>query len=94
MINADVDTGRQLIQNTLNAATERLNTEFLLSEAAVAKGATLENEILILKTWGDWYLKSLSSITDIAPTDEGLKQEISESELGIKELTISLVEQL
>ncbi|MFT5751154.1 MAG: hypothetical protein ACI86L_000654, partial [Dokdonia sp.] len=34
------------------------------------------------------------SITDIAPTDEGLKQEISESELGIKELTISLVEQL
>lgn len=94
LINADVDTGRQLIQNTLNAATERLNTEFLLSEAAVAKGATLENEILILKTWGDWYLKSLSSITDIAPTDEGLKQEISESELGIKELTISLVEQL
>ena len=94
LINADVETGSQLIQNTLSAATERLNAEFNLSKAAVFNGENPEKEIEILKTWSDWYLKSLQSISDVAPNDEALKKKISDAELVIKDLTISLVERL
>lgn len=94
LINADVETGKQLIKNTLNGATDRLNAEFNLSKAAVFDGEIQEKEIEILKTWSDWYLKSLQSIKDVAPNDEALKKKISDAELAIKDLTISLVERL
>lgn len=94
LINADVETGSQLIQNTLNAATERLNAEYSISKVDVFNGENPEKEIEILKTWSDWYLKSLQSISDVAPNDENLKQQISDAELVLKDLTISLVEQL
>ena len=94
LINADVETGSQLIQNTLNAATERLKAEYVLSKAALINGENPGNEIEILKTWSDWYLKSLQSISDVAPNDESLKQKISNAELVVKDLTVSLVEQL
>ena len=94
LINADAGTGSQLIQGIVNAASERMKIESALSKAAIFNGSDADKELLILTTWSDWYLKSLRSIVDVAPNDEGLRQEISESELVIKELTISLVDQL
>lgn len=94
LINADAQTGSQLIQTIVNAASERLNTEAALSKAAVFNGGEAEKEVLILSTWSDWYIKSLQSIKDVAPKDEALKEQIIEAELVIKELTVQLVEQL
>jgi len=66
LINANETTGKEFIHLLSNAATKRLQAEYELSAKLLANGTTTaEQEIKILSTWEDWYLKSIASIADV-----------------------------
>ncbi len=62
---ANAETAIFLIGELEEAALERLRKEAVLSGAALAEGAELSEERLILETWTDWYLSAIDAMTDI-----------------------------
>jgi aminopeptidase YwaD len=65
LASADSTTARFVIDETERAALERLATEFELSRKAVTDGGKLEQEVLILTTWTEWYVNAIRSIRDL-----------------------------
>ncbi len=66
LVNGDSYTAVDLIELLKEAGTERLATEFLLSEAAVKDGASPKDEEQIIEAWADWYLKAIEATRDIS----------------------------
>ncbi|WP_245588100.1 M28 family peptidase [Algoriphagus terrigena] len=66
LLNADVATGGELAELILGKAIARLQIESILSKKAIADGADVTEQKLILETWKDWYMKSLDSISDLS----------------------------
>ncbi|GGW38711.1 M28 family peptidase [Arenibacter certesii] len=66
LVNGDSYTATAIIDLMKDAATNRLAAEFLLSERAVKKGASSEEEQQIIKAWTDWYIKTIDSTRDMA----------------------------
>jgi aminopeptidase YwaD len=62
---ADAETAAFLIEEIKAAALERLGKEGELSRAALAEGADVAEQSLILETWTDWYLGAIDAMTDI-----------------------------
>ncbi|MEB2782226.1 M28 family peptidase [Algoriphagus sp. C2-6-M1] len=78
LLNADEQTGDEVSQLILGKATARLQIESILSKKAINNGEDAAEQKLILKTWKDWYLKSLDSIKDLsAESNQGLEDSIS-----------------
>ncbi|MEB2784795.1 M28 family peptidase [Algoriphagus persicinus] len=78
LLNADKQTGDEVSQLILGKATARLQMEGILSKKAINNGEDAAEQKLILKTWKDWYLKSLDSINDLsAESNQGLEDSIS-----------------
>jgi aminopeptidase YwaD len=65
LASADSTTARFVIDETERAALARLATEFELSRKAVADGGKLEQEVLILTTWTEWYVNAIRTIRDL-----------------------------
>jgi aminopeptidase YwaD len=65
LCSADEKMSLSLIDELTSNATERLQTEYVLSKAAIQNRSTLENEQHILKVWSDWYQQALSKMIDI-----------------------------
>jgi hypothetical protein len=65
LVTADSATARFVINQTERAALRRLAAEFELSRKAVADGGKLEQEVLILTTWTEWYVNAVRSIRDL-----------------------------
>lgn len=65
LASADSATAKFIIDETERAALQRLATEFELSRTAVAEGGRLEQEILILTTWTEWYINAIRSVQDL-----------------------------
>ncbi|MBL4888361.1 MAG: M28 family peptidase, partial [Flavobacteriaceae bacterium] len=95
LINADHETAEQITQGILKAAKNRLNTEFALSQKAIADGKQVADEILILNTWFDWYFKTLASVKDLeSKVNTVSKAEISKAQTDLEVLTKTLIERL
>ncbi|MEQ9404842.1 MAG: M28 family peptidase [Cyclobacteriaceae bacterium] len=95
LINANEETARQLIVSIVKAATDRLNTEAALSQAAITDGNAFDEEKVILETWNDWYQKTLESISDLTPApNEKLEKEIAHAKNEVEELTKTLIQKL
>jgi hypothetical protein len=65
-----------LLNETRNAAIERLNVEFELSKAALEEGGSPDEEQDIIAAWTDWYIKALESTNDVltSPSDSFMKE--------------------
>ncbi|MEQ9090250.1 MAG: DUF4910 domain-containing protein [Balneola sp.] len=59
-----------ILEETTNAAIDRLNVEFELSKNELSENADLEKEIDILETWADWYVKSIEQSSDILSQED------------------------
>src|SRR5262249_47325404 len=65
LTSADGPTARALIAEIEHAAIARLDTELKLSQAALAAKGNRSTEEDILRTWTDYYVASLHTMTDI-----------------------------
>ncbi|HEY4129347.1 MAG TPA: M28 family peptidase [Gemmatimonadaceae bacterium] len=65
MASADGATARQLIAEQQRMAIARLDVETKLSKAALASGGDRARETDILRTWTDYYVNALHTMTDI-----------------------------
>jgi hypothetical protein len=65
LTSADGATARSLIAELEHAAIARLDVETALSKSAIAGGGKLTTEEEILRTWMDYYVASLHTMTDI-----------------------------
>jgi hypothetical protein len=61
----DSGTAEAIIDETERAALDRLAAEFELSRAALAKGGKLDQEVLILTTWTEWYTNAIRAARDV-----------------------------
>ena len=61
----DSGTAQAIVDETERAALDRLAAEFALSRAAVAQGSKLDQEVLILTTWTEWYANAIRTARDI-----------------------------
>jgi aminopeptidase YwaD len=65
LTSADGATARELVTEIERAALSRLDTELALSRAALAAGGDRAKEAEILRTWTDYYVAALHTMTDI-----------------------------
>ncbi|HEY4217268.1 MAG TPA: M28 family peptidase [Gemmatimonadaceae bacterium] len=65
LTSADGATARALVAEQEAAAIKRLDTELALSKTALAAGGDRAKEQDILKTWTDYYVAALHTMTDI-----------------------------
>jgi hypothetical protein len=65
LTSADGPTARALVAEVERAAVARLDTELKLSQAAIAAGGPRATEEDILKTWTDYYIASIRTMSDI-----------------------------
>jgi hypothetical protein len=65
LTSADGATARALVAEFERAGIARLDTELKLSRAAIAGGGPRSTEEEILKTWTDYYVASLRTMSDI-----------------------------
>jgi hypothetical protein len=65
LVSADGSTARALVSEIEHAALARLDTELRLSQAAVASGGNRAAEQDVLRTWTDYYVAALHTMTDI-----------------------------
>lgn len=65
LASADGPTARALVSEIEHAAIARLDTELRLSRAAVAAGDDRAGQAEILRTWTDYYVAALHTMTDI-----------------------------
>lgn len=59
-----------ILEETTNAAIDRLYVEFELSKIEISENGDLEKEIDILETWADWYVKSVERSSDILTQED------------------------
>lgn len=57
------------------SAIMRLNIEYDLSEKAIFEGGDIDLETDIINTWGEWYINSLQTISDLFPSDNQVFQD-------------------
>ena len=65
LTSADGATARDLVGEVERAAVKRLDTELALSRAAIAGGGARAAEEDILRTWTDYYVAALHTMSDI-----------------------------
>jgi aminopeptidase YwaD len=65
LTSADGFTARSLVAEVEQAAVARLATETALSNAAIAAGGGRAAELDIVRTWTDYYVAALHTMTDI-----------------------------
>lgn len=70
LTNSTYNTANQVDMIVKNAAIERLQKEFDLSNKALKSGSSKESELQILNAWRTWYLRAIGSANDLANNDE------------------------
>jgi len=65
LTSADGQTARELVAEVERAAIKRLDTEVVLSRAALKQGSPAATENDILSTWTDYYVRALHAMDDI-----------------------------
>ncbi|GGG29043.1 hypothetical protein GCM10011344_32370 [Dokdonia pacifica] len=93
LLNSDASTSDWMRQGIVEAAKERLTTEFELSKTAIIDGATKESQIEILNAWSDWYVKAIGTTKDMT-SDPDIDIEIKKSQGDIQVFTDDLLKKM
>ncbi|APQ19301.1 peptidase M28 [Maribacter hydrothermalis] len=95
LVNSGTQFALDQVVNLKQRAINRLENEFELSKKAVENGEDLEDEIVLLKAWEDWYTKAIITVNDALPkSDSAVEKNIREANLSIASKTKELVETL
>lgn len=95
LINSDETSAKSMVDLIMEAANQRLEIEFALSKAAVASGSMASKEIDILKTWGDWYQKTIVTTRDMVPnTSKALNKYIKKASKKLDKSTHQWIKKL
>lgn len=65
LVTADADVAQFMVEETRQAASERLKVEFELSQQEVERGAPLRDQQHIIETWAGWYMKALQALEEV-----------------------------
>ncbi len=65
LASADSTVAGFILGETERAALERLAREFELSRKDIAGGGRLDQEVLILTTWTEWYVNAIRAVSDL-----------------------------
>ena len=94
LVNSNENTAKRVLENIEQTAINRLEEEQKQSQLAMKNGDALEEQIEIIKTWEDWYLKAASTTSDMV-NDEGLiKSSIQATQKAISEKAKSVLDRL
>src|SRR5690554_999340 len=101
LVSALILTGNQeqastlVLEETTNAAINRLGVEFELSKAEVQSGGDLDAEIDILETWADWYIGAVGHSNDmLTHANPEIEEAIESSKAKVTAEKERLIQQL
>lgn len=89
---ANQATTLDLVQEIQKNATDRLNTEYALSQEEVKKGGKIDEQKHILDVWTKWYVDAIGKMTDIkvGGTDAKIDAQIASSQKVLTDLNVKL----
>lgn len=94
LVNANEDTAKTVLKDTEMAAIARLEEELYQSKKALKNGETLDQQIEIIKTWEDWYLKAASSVLDMVTDKQLLNDQIKQTQDKITTRVKAILDEL
>ncbi len=94
LINSDVNTAKETIEEIQAAGIERLNEELKQGMLALEKGDTLATQIEILKAWEDWYVKAIATTSDMVADGSLLKSMQMAAKKKISDITAKHITEL
>ncbi len=65
LVNANRKTALSVLEDLEIRATKRLKTEFSLSQKALTANEDYQDQVTILNTWTDYYMKSFETVLDL-----------------------------
>ena len=84
LLNSDENTAKKVIKSIEKAAVSRLNEELKQSKIALQKGDSLATQMAIINAWEDWYLKTVSTTSDMVIDTTLIKTDIETAQDKIK----------
>ena len=94
LVNSDETTAKRVLESIEEAAINRLEEEQKQSKLAIENGDTLEEQIEIINTWEDWYLKAASTTNDMVKDNGLIKSSIESTQKAISEKAKSVLDAL
>jgi len=94
LVNSDENTAKRVLESIEQAAISRLEEEQKQSKLAIENGDTLEEQIEIIKTWEDWYLKAVSTTSDMVNDNSLIKSSIESTQKTISDKAKSVLDAL
>lgn len=94
LLNADEITAKDIINNIETAAIARLNEELKQGKIAIQNGEKRAVQIEIIKTWEDWYLKTLETTKDMVLDETSIAKGINKSKSLIQQRAIEIISEL
>ena len=83
LVSSDENTAKQVLESIEQAAINRLEEEQKQSQLALDNGDALEEQIKIINTWEDWYLKAASTTSDMINDESLIKPSIEATQKAI-----------
>lgn len=95
LVNANVTTAISVLEDLEKRATKRLKTEYTLSQKALTANEDYKNQVTILNTWTDYYIKSFETVSDLVhkPNQE-LTTKIKEAQKQLQKLNTGQINAL
>ncbi|MCK0108195.1 M28 family peptidase [Flavobacteriaceae bacterium S0825] len=94
LVNSDETTAKRVLESIEQAAMSRLEEEQKQSELAIENGDTLEEQIEIINTWKNWYIKAASTTSDMVNDESQIKSNIEATQKAISDKAKSVLEAL
>jgi hypothetical protein len=87
LVNANKKTALSVLEDLEIRATKRLKTEYSLSQKALTANEDYKNQVIILNTWTDYYIKSFETVLDLVQKpDQELINKIKETQEQLQKL--------
>jgi len=83
LVSSDENTAKQVLESIEQSAINRLEEEQKQSQLALDNGDALEEQIKIINTWEDWYLKAASTTSDMINDESLIKPSIEATQKAI-----------
>lgn len=94
LVSSDENTAKQVLESIEQAAINRLEEEQKQSQLALDNGDALEEQIEIINTWEDWYLKAASTTSDMVNDKSLIKPSIEATQKVISDKAKSILHTL
>ncbi len=90
LVNSGENTAKRVLKSIEKAAISRLEEEQKQSKLAMENGDTLEEQIEIISTWEDWYLKAVNTTNDMVNDASLIKADIEATQKAISDKALEV----